>query len=170
MAVRDDERRAVIRFRFLKGFDGVGIAASHGDAGDVDGAVADGFEREIFFGGALASGGELGDGSARRSLGHLTAGVGVNLRIKHKNFYVVTRAKDVVQATRADIVSPAITADEPHTLADESVGNGEQVCGKGRVNSGKFTLELGDANALRLNANLRGLIRGHYGLNNFLDR
>ena len=79
--------------------------------------------------GALAGGRELGDRAARRRLRGLAAGVRVDLGVEHEDVDVATRREDVVEAAEADVVGPAVAADDPDALADEVVGERQQVPG-----------------------------------------
>ena len=81
--------------------------------------------------GALAGGRELGDGAARRRLRRLAAGVRVDLGVEDEDVDVATGREDLVEAAEADVVGPAVAADDPDALADEVAGEGEQVSGVG---------------------------------------
>ena len=49
-------------------------------------------------------------------LGSLATGVGVNLGIEYHNVYILAGSEDVIQAAEADIVSPAVAAEDPDGL------------------------------------------------------
>jgi hypothetical protein len=61
----------------------------------------------------------------------LAAGVGVDLGVEHQDVDVRAGGQDVVEAAEADVVGPAVAADDPDALADQGVGDGEQVAGFG---------------------------------------
>ena len=81
----------------------------------------------------LPRGGELGDRAARRRLRRLAAGVGVHLGVEHEDVDVAARRQHVVEAAEADVVGPAVAADDPDALAHEVVGEREQVARVGVV-------------------------------------
>ena len=70
----------------------------------------------------LAAGGELGDRAARRGFGHLAAGVGIDLGVEHQDVDVAAGGQHVIQAAVADVVGPAVAADDPDALFDQRVG------------------------------------------------
>ena len=63
--------------------------------------------------------GELSDLAQVRGLGGLTAGVGVDLGVEDEDVDVVAGSQDVVQATEADIVGPAVAAEDPEGFLGE---------------------------------------------------
>ena len=69
----------------------------------------------------LAGGGELRDRAERRRLGHLPAGVGVDLGVEHQHVDVAPAGEHVVQPAGADVVGPAVAADDPHAAPDQVV-------------------------------------------------
>ena len=77
----------------------------------------------------LAPGGELGHRAAGRRLGGLAAGVGVDLGVQHQDVDVAPRGQHVVEAAEADVVGPAVAADDPDALADEVVGHASRSAG-----------------------------------------
>ena len=85
--------------------------------GDIDAAVAHGHEGQVLLAGRLAAGGELGDRAARRGLGRLAAGVGVDLGIEDQHVDVAAAGEHVIEPAVADVVGPAIAADDPDALA-----------------------------------------------------
>ena len=81
----------------------------------------------------LAAGGKLGDRAARRGLRHLPAGVGVHLGVEQQHINVLAGAEHVIEAAEADVVGPAIAAEDPDALAHQRVGDREQIAGFGGV-------------------------------------
>jgi hypothetical protein len=77
---------------------------------------------EVLFPAALVSGRELGDRAPGSGLRRLATGVRVNLGIEHQDVHVLTRRKDVIETAVADVVGPAIPADDPHAAPDQSKG------------------------------------------------
>ena len=55
------------------------------------------------------------------SLGSLSAGVGVNLGIEYHNVYVFAGSENVVKTAEADIICPAVAAEDPYGLLGEVV-------------------------------------------------
>ena len=66
---------------------------------------------------------ELGRGAERRGLRLLAARIGVHLRVEHEHVHVAVRREHVVEAAEADVVRPAVAADDPDALLDEVVGD-----------------------------------------------
>ena len=86
----------------------------------------------------LAAGGKLGHRAARRRLGHLPAGIRVNLGIQHQHVHVLAGAEHMVQPAEADVEGPSVAAQNPHALAHQRVGNGQQVARIGAVVAGQL--------------------------------
>ena len=129
MAVGDDNRRAVECFGFEKCFQRVLVFRSHRDRGHVNRPVSHRHQAEIFLRAAFASGGELGDRGARRCFGTLAAGVGINFRVEQQDLDVAPAGQDVIESAVADVVTPAVTADDPNAFSHEQIGQGEEAPG-----------------------------------------
>ena len=97
-----------------------GIGA-HGDLGHVHVAVGHRHHAQILLLGALACRGELGDRAGRGGLGGLSAGVGVHLGVEHQDVDVLILCEHVVYSAVADVVGPAVAAEDPLTLLDQQV-------------------------------------------------
>src|SRR5215471_638658 len=123
VAISNDQRWAVVCFGFEEGFNGVRVAAAHGHAGNINVAVADRLHCEVFLDRALATHGELRHRTAWSGLGHLSAGVGVHLGVKHEHIDVSAGAEDVIESSKANVVRPAVAANDPHALANKTVRN-----------------------------------------------
>ncbi len=162
VTISDDDRRAVVRLRLHKRLDGVAIVAAHGHFRHVSRAVIHGHHGQVFFGGGLAAGRELGHRAARRGFGHLAARVGVDFRIEHQDIHVAVGCQHVIQAAVADVVGPAVAADDPHALPDQRIGQAQQVAGGRRRKAiacpTQFFLQQRHAGALLEDARLGGLI------------
>src|SRR5205085_422101 len=91
---------------------------------------------------------ELGDGAARGGFGCLASGIGVDLGIEDEDVDIAATGEHVIEAAIADIVGPAIAADDPDALFDEGIRHAEEVAGFQSIDSGKLRLELDDALAL----------------------
>ena len=102
---------------------------------------------------------ELGHGPQRGGLGGLAAGVGVDLGIQHQDVDVAPGGEDVVHAAVADVVGPAVTADDPDTALDQLLADPLQGAGLGACDALELLLEGGDALALLVDPRLGGLIR-----------
>ncbi len=92
---------------------------AHG--GDIDVPVAHAHEAEVLLGVALAAAGELGHRPDRGGLGGLAARVGVELGVEDQDVDVAAGGHHVVEAAEADVVGPAVAADDPDALVDEIV-------------------------------------------------
>ena len=80
------------------------IAVAHRDLG------------EALLLGGLAGRRELRNRADVGRLGGLTAGVGVNLGIEYHDVYILAGSEDMIQAAEADIISPAVAAEDPDGL------------------------------------------------------
>ena len=72
----------------------------------------------------LAGRRELGRRAERRRLRLLAAGVGVDLGVEHQDVDVAAAGEHVVEPAVADVVGPAVAADQPHALLHQVVGEG----------------------------------------------
>ena len=75
----------------------------------------------------LACRGELGHGADRSGLRRLPAGVGVDLGVQDEHVDVAPGGQHVVEPARADVVGPAVAADDPHAAPQQVVGDAAQV-------------------------------------------
>ena len=96
---------------------------AHRDLGDVDVAVVDGDHAQVLLADRLALRGELGHGAAGGRLRRLAAGVRVDLGVEHQDVHVAARGEHVVEPAEADVVGPAVAADDPDAPADQGVGH-----------------------------------------------
>ena len=148
-AVGDDQRRARIGLGLAQRLHRLVDLGAEGHLGDVDVAVAHRLEAEVLLGDLLAGDGELGGGAQRRRLGLLAAGVRVDLGVEHQDVDVAAQRQHVVEAAVADVVGPAVAADQPDALGDQVVGHQRQPGGGGVVDLRQQALELLDALPLR---------------------
>ncbi len=95
---------------------------AEGDPRDVDVAVHVRQQAEVLLADRLARGGELGGRAERRRLRRLAAGVRVHLGVDDQDVDVAPVRQHVIEAAVADVVRPAVAADEPHALLHEVVG------------------------------------------------
>ena len=120
---RDDARPGVGLEQRL---DRLSVVGAHRDLGHVHVAVGASDGAEVLLARALAGRRELRDRAARRGLGGLAAGVRVDLGVEDQDVDVPAGAQDLVQAAEADVVGPAVAADDPDALADEIAGEREE--------------------------------------------
>ena len=97
----------------LEGLRGVG---THGDLCHVDIAIGHGNLSKALLLNFLAGSRELRDLADVGSLGGLSAGVGVNLGIENKDVDVLVLREDMIHAAKADVVCPAVAAEDPDGL------------------------------------------------------
>ena len=128
VAVRDHERRAGVGLGLLDGLDGLEVLRAERDPRDVDVAVAHRHQAEVLLAGLLAGDGELGGGAERRRLRLLASRVRVDLGVEHEHVDVVGQREHVVEAAEADVVGPAVAADDPDGLLDEVVAERRRAC------------------------------------------
>ena len=95
---------------------------AHGDARHVHAAVAHGHQARSFLPAGLPRGGEFGHRAARRGFGRLPAGVGVDFGIEHQHVDVPAGGQHVIEAAVADVVGPAVAAQDPDALLDQRIG------------------------------------------------
>ena len=157
--VGDDEGRTVVGLGFAQCGDRLVVLGAEGDPGHVDVTVLHGDERQILFRGALAPGGKLGDRTHRRGLRGLAAGVGVDLRIEHQHLHVGAGSEHMVEATIADVVGPAVAADDPDGFLDEIISERPQARGGGTRDGLELRFQGQHAVPLGGDAGLGGLIR-----------
>ncbi len=72
---------------------------------------------------ALPPAANLATAAARRRLRRLAAGVRIDLGVEHQDVDVAAGGQHVVQAAEADVVGPAVAADDPDAPADQGVGH-----------------------------------------------
>ena len=101
---------------------------------------------------------ELGRGAERRRLGLLAAGVRVDLGVEHEDVHVVGQREHVVEAAEADVVGPAVAADDPDGLLHEVVGEVDERPGGGRCGRRELHAQPGHALALGRDAGVGRLI------------
>ena len=117
--VADDQGRAVVGLGLGNSLDGlVGIGA-HSHLGHIDVAVAHSDLGEALLLDLLAGRGELGHLADVGGLGGLAAGVGIDLGVEDEDVDVVAGGEDVIHAAEADIIGPAVAAEDPHGLLGE---------------------------------------------------
>ncbi|MNG97572.1 hypothetical protein D3C79_566900 [compost metagenome] len=78
---------------------------------------------------ALALLAKLGDGAERRRLGLLATGVGVALGVEHQHVDVLPQTQHMVEPAEADVIGPAIAADEPDRLVHQVIRIPRQLSG-----------------------------------------
>ena len=92
------------------------VVGAHGDLRHIDVAVAHGDAGQILLLDRLAGGGELRHSAGGGGLGGLSAGVGVDLGVEDQDVDVLAGGQDVVQTAVADVVGPAVAAEDPDGL------------------------------------------------------
>ena len=110
----------------LEGPEGLQGVGPHRDLGDINVAVVDGDHAQVFLADGFALRGELGHRGARSGLGRLAAGVRVDLGVEHQHVHVPPRRKDVVQPAEADVIGPAVAADDPDAPPHQRIGHRQQ--------------------------------------------
>mmetsp|Transcript_50439 Transcript_50439/g.83021 ORF Transcript_50439/g.83021 Transcript_50439/m.83021 type:complete len:449 (-) Transcript_50439:943-2289(-) len=91
------------------------------NAGHVDILVGHGQLSHVLLLRQLSALSKLCHGSLWRCFGCLSTSVAVHLCVKHQDVHMFLTGNDVVQATIADVVGPAISADNPEAAAAEHV-------------------------------------------------
>src|SRR6202007_659835 len=102
----------------------------------------------------LAGGGELSKCAQWCRLGHLTAGVRVDLGVEHQNVDVAAGGQHVVEPAGADVVRPTVAPDDPYAASDQGVHHAEQGTGRGSIESVETVPEFGHPLALSVQLRL----------------
>ena len=111
----------MVSFCFLDGLEGLRSVGAHGDLRNVDIAVAHGDLRQGLRLGFLTGSCELRNLTDVGSLGSLSAGVGVNLGIEDEDVDIFTGSENMVHTAEADVVCPAVAAEDPDGLLGEVI-------------------------------------------------
>ena len=170
MAVGDDQRRPGIGFGFDECFERVFVLGAHRHAGDIDVAVSHGDQAKILLAQRFAARGELRHRSARRGLGHLAAGVGIDFRVEHQHIDVAAAGQDMVQSAVADVVGPAVATDNPDALLDQVSPIGSSSFRFGASLARQLLFQRRHALALLVNAGFVALIGIEDGVDQILRR
>ena len=75
----------------------------------------------------LPAAANLAIAAARGGLRRLPAGVGIHTGVEHENVHIAAAGEHVIEPTEANVVGPAVAADDPHAAADERIGHGQQL-------------------------------------------
>ena len=150
VGVGDDQRRTVIGLGFLDGLDGLLRVGADGDTGDVDRAEGGEDQAHVLLGRVLAAGSELGNGRTRGGFRHLAAGVGVHLGVHDQDVDVLAGGEHVIHTAVADVIGPAVTADDPDGLLHQVVGHVIEPLGDLVTFALEGGLQFGDPGALGL--------------------
>ena len=103
----------------MDGLESLSRVGAHGNLRHVDVTIAHSDLGQRLLLGHLAGSGELSNLAQVRSLGGLTASVGVDLGVEDEDVDVVARSQDVVQTTEADVVGPTVATEDPEGLLGE---------------------------------------------------
>ncbi len=116
-----------------------------------------------FFGPGLPPAANFATAPRGSRLRRLSAGVGVDLGIEHQQVDVASAGEDVIEAAVADVVGPAVAADDPDTLLHQHVGEGEKLLGFGRIELAQAFFQDVDALALLVDVGFVFLFGGEQG-------
>ena len=130
VAVGDDQRGARISLRLAECLQRLLRIGAHRHLRHIDVAIGNRLQCQVLARHALAGGGEFRDRAERRRLRCLTAGVGIDLGVEHQNIDVALARQHVVEPAIADVIGPAVAADDPDAAAHQVVDDGQQIpCG-----------------------------------------
>ena len=76
---------------------------------------------QVFLLHLFTSSSKLGNRTGRSRLGGLAAGVGVNLGIEDQDVNILAGSDNMIQAAEADVVSPAVAAEDPDGFLSEEI-------------------------------------------------
>ena len=119
--VADDQGRSVVGFRFFQRFHELRLIGTHSALRHVNVAVRAGDHAEILLLHSLATGGEFRHSRDRSGLGSLSARVGIHFGIQYENVHVFAGSKHVIEPAVADVVRPAVAADDPEGFLHEAI-------------------------------------------------
>ena len=119
--IADDEGRSVVSFGFFQSFYKLRFIRAHRALRHVYVAVRAGYHAEVLLLHSLAAGSEFRNRRDRSGLRSLSAGVGINFGIQHKHVYVLARSKHVIESAVADVVRPAVAADNPEGFLHKAI-------------------------------------------------
>ena len=111
----------MVSFCFLHRLQGLILVSAHSDLSNVDVAVGHCDLCKGLLGDGLTCRSELSDLTDLGSLGCLAAGIGVNLGIEYQNVYIFAGSENMIESAEADIICPAVTAENPLALLGNEV-------------------------------------------------
>src|SRR4030042_5749583 len=167
--ISDNEGWAWVTFGLYKGFYGLVWICAYGDLCDVDIALYHSQEAEVFFRSGFSRRGKLCHGRSRRCLRHLSACIGVDLRIQNEQVDVDSTCQDVVQTSVPNIVSPSVTSKTPDRFAYKIVRYPQQLFAVIAFAFCALVFELVHAGSLLFNGFLLRLI-GQCSRSDFFSR
>src|SRR5699024_8642371 len=112
-SISNDQGRTRICLCLCQSFHSLVEVSAHGDLSNIYIAIAHGDRSHVFLLHFFTACCELSDRTGRRSLGGLSASIGVNLCIEYHNVDVASACENMVNAAESDIVSPSVTAEDP---------------------------------------------------------
>ena len=135
--VGDDEGGAGEAFGFPEGLEGLVEICAQGHLRHIDAAVGHHHVGQVLLSALLAIGGKLRHGAGGGGFAHLAAGIGVDLGIKDQDIDIGPAGHDMIQPAKADIVGPAIAAQDPVGLFAEELLVMQKLLGAGIQALGK---------------------------------
>ena len=111
----------MIRFGFADGFQRLLLVGAHGNLGNVYIAIGHGHEAQVFLADPLAGRGKFGNSCRRRRFGRLATRVGIDFRIEDEDVDIFPCCQYMVEAAVADIIGPAVAAEDPVAAFDEEI-------------------------------------------------
>ena len=159
----------MIRLGLGNRLDGLGIVGAHGNLCDVDIAVAHCDACEVLLLDSLAGRSKLGDSAGRSGLRGLAAGIGVDLCIEDDDVDVLTGSKDMIQTAVADIVGPAVAAEDIDGLLGEVILFAEDLGGFLTASLGSL-LKLSHQSLSAGGVGLGVILGGHESVDRVVER
>ncbi len=120
-SVADKERRSVVAFRFRDSVEELLFVRTHSALSNVNVAIAHSHHAEVLLLNSLTARSEFSNRTRRSGLTSLSACVGVNFGVYDENVDVFALSENVVESAIADIVSPAVAADNPDRFLDYAI-------------------------------------------------
>ena len=127
VAVGDDQGWPIVGLGLDERLECLLVAGSHRHARHIDAAIGHRQHAQVFLGRTLAARGEFCHRAARRGLRCLPSRIGVDLGIQHQDVDIAPASQHMVEAAKADVIGPAIAADDPDTLLHQRVGDRQKL-------------------------------------------
>ena len=103
----------MVFFSFYQSLNQLVLVCAHSNLCNVYIAIGHSHHTQVFFLHSLTGCSELSNCTNGCRFGCLTACVGVNFCIQYQNVYIFAGCQYVVQTAVTDIVSPAVTTEDP---------------------------------------------------------
>ena len=119
--VSNNQGRTIISLCFGNSLQSLVLVGAHSNLCNIYIAIAHSHHAKVLLLGLFAAGSKFSDCRSRSRFGGLTAGVGIYLGIEYHNIDILAGCQYMVQTAVADIISPAVTAEDPVAAFNEEL-------------------------------------------------